>query len=60
MNFVTLLIATVLAAITPEAPVQKSPEAQASCYGCACTTECWRSGVCKEVCRDSCGRFCTP
>ncbi len=28
------------------------------CYGCSCRTECWRSGVCRTVCRDSCGHFC--
>ena len=28
------------------------------CHGCSCTTECWKNGVCRTVCRDSCGRFC--
>lgn len=28
------------------------------CYGCSCRNECWRNGVCRQVCRDSCGQFC--
>jgi hypothetical protein len=29
-----------------------------ACTGCTCRYECWRNGECREVCRDSCGRFC--
>ncbi len=28
------------------------------CPGCTCSVECHRNGVCKTVCRDSCGQFC--
>lgn len=58
--FVTLCSSGATAVYTP-AQTETSiaaPTPAASCYGCTCREECWRNGVCREVCRDSCGRFC--
>lgn len=36
-----------------------STEASAKeCRGCRCKNECWSTGECQVVCRDSCGQFC--
>lgn len=54
MKYLMILVLTLVATATLSPTVAEAHE----CYGCSCTTECWRNGVCREVCRDSCGHFC--